>query len=228
MTRRSRRSISARRTTSKSRSATSRPCASASVAPSRGATSSSRATWRPTRKPNAEPASWSSRSRAAGASSWRSFSASITRSSPPANGDEALALLQQDQVRPGHRRRNLPGMSGLRVIEQAQRLLPHCASVLYTAYPSYETVKEAFELGVDAYLVRPNQDLEVPEPRRWLAPCAAAAAFCWADSEASPSSAATSSPTFSKTVRDLVDGSGRFLVKSWFAESEPWRATSTA
>ena len=33
--------------------------------------------------------------------------------------------------------RNLPGMSGLRVIEQAQKLLPHCASVLYTAYPSY-------------------------------------------------------------------------------------------
>ena len=32
--------------------------------------------------------------------------------------------------------------------------------MLYTAYPSYETVKEAFDLGVDAYLVRPNQDLK--------------------------------------------------------------------
>jgi CheY-like chemotaxis protein len=76
------------------------------------------------------------------------------------NGDEALAELQQAKFDLVIADRNLPGMSGLRVIEQAQRLLPHCASVLYTAYPSYETVKEAFELGVDAYLVRPNQDLK--------------------------------------------------------------------
>jgi len=76
------------------------------------------------------------------------------------NGDQALAQLQQSKFDLVVADRNLPGMSGLRVIEQAQRLLPHCASVLYTAYPSYETVKEAFELGVDAYLVRPNQDLK--------------------------------------------------------------------
>jgi len=77
-----------------------------------------------------------------------------------ANGDEALDLLKKNQFDLVIADRNLPGMSGLRVIEQAQQLLPHCASVLYTAYPSYETVKEAFELGVDAYLVRPNQDLK--------------------------------------------------------------------
>ncbi len=77
-----------------------------------------------------------------------------------ANGEEALDLLQKSQFDLVIADRNLPGMSGLRVIEQAQRLRPHCASVLYTAYPSYETVKEAFELGVDAYLVRPNQDLK--------------------------------------------------------------------
>ena len=77
-----------------------------------------------------------------------------------ANGDEALGLLQQERYDVVLADRNLPGMSGLRVIEQAQRLLPHCASVLYTAYPSYESVKEAFELGVDAYLVRPSEDLK--------------------------------------------------------------------
>ena len=37
---------------------------------------------------------------------------------------------------------------------------PHCASVLYTAYPSYDSVKEAFATGVDAYLVRPSDDLK--------------------------------------------------------------------
>jgi len=82
-----------------------------------------------------------------------------------ANGEEALELLQKSKFDLVIADRNLPGMSGLRVIEQAQRLLPHCASVLYTAYPSYETVKEAFELGVNAYLVRPNQDLKLLEDR---------------------------------------------------------------
>jgi CheY-like chemotaxis protein len=77
-----------------------------------------------------------------------------------ANGDEALTLLQDQRYDVVLADRNLPGMSGLRVIEQAQRLLPHCASVLYTAYPSYETVKEAFELGVDGYLARPSEDLK--------------------------------------------------------------------
>jgi CheY-like chemotaxis protein len=76
-----------------------------------------------------------------------------------ANGEEALTLLQKEHFDVVLADRNLPGMSGLRVIEQAQRLLPHCASVLYTAYPSYESVKEAFELGVDAYLARPSEDL---------------------------------------------------------------------
>jgi CheY-like chemotaxis protein len=76
-----------------------------------------------------------------------------------ANGDEALAVLKSERFDLVLADRNLPGMSGLRVIEQAQKLLPHCASVLYTAYPSYETVKEAFDLGVDAYLVHPSEDL---------------------------------------------------------------------
>jgi DNA-binding NarL/FixJ family response regulator len=41
-----------------------------------------------------------------------------------------------------------------------EQLLPHCACVLYTAYPAYETVEEAFELGVDAFCVRPSEDFE--------------------------------------------------------------------
>jgi len=75
------------------------------------------------------------------------------------DGDEALVLLQKERYDVVLADRNLPGVSGLRVIEQAQRLLPHCASVLYTAYPSYDSVKEAFDTGVDAYLVRPSDDL---------------------------------------------------------------------
>jgi DNA-binding NtrC family response regulator len=77
-----------------------------------------------------------------------------------ADGAEALRRLQDERFDVVLADRNLPGLSGLRVIEQAQRLLPHCACVLYTAYPAYDTVKEAFELGVDAFCVRPSEDLK--------------------------------------------------------------------
>jgi CheY-like chemotaxis protein len=77
-----------------------------------------------------------------------------------ADGDKALECLEAERFDVVLADRNLPGLSGLRVIEQARRLLPHCAAVLYTAYPSYETVKEAFALGVDAFCVRPSEDLK--------------------------------------------------------------------
>lgn len=76
------------------------------------------------------------------------------------DGDEALEKLKQDHFDLVLADRHLPGISGLRVIEHAQRLLPHCASVLYTGYPSFESVKEAFATGVDAYLIRPSEDLK--------------------------------------------------------------------
>jgi CheY-like chemotaxis protein len=76
------------------------------------------------------------------------------------DGDEALELLRRAHFDLVLADRHLPGVSGLRVIEHAQRLLPHCASVLYTAYPSYDSVQEAFAVGVDAYLVRPSDDLK--------------------------------------------------------------------
>jgi len=76
------------------------------------------------------------------------------------DGDEALSLIKHEHYDLVLADRHLPGVSGLRVIEHAQRLLPHCASVLYTAYPSYESVKEAFATGVDAFMVRPSEDLK--------------------------------------------------------------------
>ncbi len=76
------------------------------------------------------------------------------------DGDEALDLLKRDHFDLVLADRHLPGVSGLRVIEHAQQLLPHCASVLYTAYPSYDSVQEAFAAGVDAFLIRPSDDLK--------------------------------------------------------------------
>jgi CheY-like chemotaxis protein len=76
------------------------------------------------------------------------------------NGAEAQQRLQQERFDLVLADRNLPGLSGLRVIEQGQRLLPHCACVLYTAYPSIETVRQAFTQGVDNFCLRPNDDLK--------------------------------------------------------------------
>ena len=56
------------------------------------------------------------------------------------DGDEALTLLKSNHFDLVLADRHLPGVSGLRVIEHAQQMLPHCASVLYTAYPSYDSV----------------------------------------------------------------------------------------
>ncbi|MDX2021864.1 MAG: response regulator [Deltaproteobacteria bacterium] len=82
-----------------------------------------------------------------------------------ATGALALEKLQQQRFDVVLADRNLPGMTGKRVIEQAQQLLPHCASVLYTAYPSYESIQEAFEVGADAYLVRPTEDMKALEEK---------------------------------------------------------------
>jgi CheY-like chemotaxis protein len=88
------------------------------------------------------------------------FLGKMYRVTTVADGDKALERLESERFDVVLADRNLPGLSGLRVIEQARRLLPHCAAVLYTAYPSYETVKEAFALGVDAFCVRPSEDLK--------------------------------------------------------------------
>jgi AmiR/NasT family two-component response regulator len=37
--------------------------------------------------------------------------------------------------------------------------------VLYTGYPSYESIQEAFEVGADAYLVRPTEDMKALEEK---------------------------------------------------------------
>jgi len=82
-----------------------------------------------------------------------------------ASGALALQKLEQERFDVVLADRNLPGMTGKTVIEQARQLLPHCASVLYTAYPSYESISEAFEAGADAYLVRPTEDMKALEEK---------------------------------------------------------------
>ena len=76
------------------------------------------------------------------------------------DGDEALEKLKQDHFDLVLADRQLPGVSGLRVIEHAQRLLPHCASVLYTALSVFRIGEGSVRRGVDAYLVRPSEDLK--------------------------------------------------------------------
>jgi nitrogen-specific signal transduction histidine kinase/ActR/RegA family two-component response regulator len=55
--------------------------------------------------------------------------------------------------------KNLPGMSGLELAQEARRLNPHSKVMLMTGYPSVVTAQQAIELGLMDYLLKPFDDI---------------------------------------------------------------------
>jgi DNA-binding NtrC family response regulator len=49
----------------------------------------------------------------------------------------------------------LPGESGMSILTKARTLQPRLKTIIFTAYPSKETMAEAKKLGVVEYLVKP-------------------------------------------------------------------------
>jgi CheY-like chemotaxis protein len=63
--------------------------------------------------------------------------------------------------------KNLPGLSGLELAQEARRLNPHSKVMLMTGYPSVVTAQQAIELGVMDYLLKPFDEIrEVREKLR--------------------------------------------------------------
>jgi CheY-like chemotaxis protein len=63
--------------------------------------------------------------------------------------------------------KNLPGLSGMDLAQQARRLDPSSRVILMTGYPSLVTAQQAIELGVVDYLLKPFDDIrEVREKLR--------------------------------------------------------------
>lgn len=55
--------------------------------------------------------------------------------------------------------KNLPGLSGLDLAQEARRLDPHSRVILMTGYPSLVTAQQALELGVIDYLLKPFDEI---------------------------------------------------------------------
>jgi len=77
-----------------------------------------------------------------------------------ASGEEALDLLRQTPVDLIVTDKNLPGLSGLELAQQARRLYSNSRVILMTGYPSLVTAQQALELGVVDYLLKPFDDIQ--------------------------------------------------------------------
>jgi CheY-like chemotaxis protein len=76
-----------------------------------------------------------------------------------ASGEEALDLLRQAPVDLIVTDKNLPGLSGLELAQQARRLYSNSRVILMTGYPSLVTTQQALELGVVDYMLKPFDDI---------------------------------------------------------------------
>jgi CheY-like chemotaxis protein len=73
--------------------------------------------------------------------------------------EEALETLKQGPVDLIVTDKNLPGLSGLELAQQARRLDPSSRVILMTGYPSLVTAQQALELGLLDYLLKPFDDI---------------------------------------------------------------------
>ncbi|KFE69317.1 hybrid histidine protein kinase/response regulator SinK [Hyalangium minutum] len=73
--------------------------------------------------------------------------------------EEALDLLRNERVDLIVTDKNLPGLSGLALAQQARMMNPQARILLMTGYPSLGTTQEALELGVMDYLLKPFDDI---------------------------------------------------------------------
>lgn len=73
--------------------------------------------------------------------------------------EDALEMLRNESVDLIVTDKNLPGLSGLALAQQARTLNPQARILLMTGYPSLGTTQEALELGVMDYLLKPFDDI---------------------------------------------------------------------
>ncbi len=78
-----------------------------------------------------------------------------------AGGEAALATLRQEPVDLMLLDLRMPGMSGLEVIEQAQKIAPDTVVVMLTAYGTLESAISAMRQGAFDYLLKPCAPPEI-------------------------------------------------------------------
>ena len=70
-------------------------------------------------------------------------------------GEEALDKIGQQEFDVMILDIRLPGESGMSILTKARTIQPRLKSIIFTAYPSKDTLAEAKKLGVVEYLVKP-------------------------------------------------------------------------
>lgn len=76
-----------------------------------------------------------------------------------ASAEDALAQLKRGRVDLIVTDKNLPGLSGLELAQRARELDPSSRVILMTGYPSMVTARQALELGLLDYLLKPFDDI---------------------------------------------------------------------
>jgi two-component system response regulator HydG len=78
------------------------------------------------------------------------------------SGEEALALVKEQDFGVMVLDLRLPGMSGIDVLKKVKQLKPQIKSIIITAYPSVLSAVEVMKLGAIDYLIKPvaPDDLE--------------------------------------------------------------------
>jgi diguanylate cyclase (GGDEF)-like protein len=77
------------------------------------------------------------------------------------SGEEALALLEEKNIEVLVVDIVLPGISGLEVAENAKRLNPSVAVIVVTGYPTVDTAVRMLRTGVDDYISKPFDPIEL-------------------------------------------------------------------
>src|SRR3712207_2119015 len=98
-----------------------------------------------------EPTVASALSLAAGDAAWEVETAH--------SAEEALRLLTTRKFDAILVDKNLPGMTGVELIRRARELHRAAAIVMMTGYASPESASETLNLGVDAYIEKPFDDI---------------------------------------------------------------------
>ncbi|MCL5967015.1 MAG: sigma-54 dependent transcriptional regulator [Deltaproteobacteria bacterium] len=77
------------------------------------------------------------------------------------SGNEATALLDQNEIDVVLTDLMMPGVDGLAVLEHAKKVLPDCEVILMTGYGTVESAVQAMKLGAFHYITKPFKVVEV-------------------------------------------------------------------
>jgi DNA-binding NtrC family response regulator len=78
-----------------------------------------------------------------------------------ANAEEALESLENFDYNLLIVDKNLPGLSGLELMERVRKLRPQAEFMVITGYASYQSAVEALRLGALDYLEKPFEDIDL-------------------------------------------------------------------